>query len=240
MNVNKKVILITGASRGLGEALTYHFAKKQNQLVICSRNIKELLPVKLKAESFGAEVVALEADVSNANDVDRIVSVAEDSFGKIDILINNASIFGPGPTELADYSDTQFEQVLQVNIMNPFLMSKRVLAGMLARNEGLIITLTSAAGKTGFAEWGAYGVSKFAVEGLIQTWADELQDTGVETCLIDPGEMDTVMHDIAVPHCDYPLLKPTQLLPLFDQIIHNQGSVNGKRFEIVEYLEGDL
>ncbi|KMK77760.1 SDR family NAD(P)-dependent oxidoreductase [Alkalihalobacillus pseudalcaliphilus] len=239
MKKTQEVIMITGASKGLGEQLTYHFASKQQKLIICSRNIHELNQVKRKAEALGATIIAIEADVSNYQDVDRLVSVAEEQFGHIDTLINNASIFGPGPTELIDYPEIHFNHVLQINILNPFLVTKRVLSGMLNREEGLIINITSAAGKTGFAEWGAYGISKFALEGMVQTWADELEGTGVHTCLIDPGEMNTTMHEIAVPDCDYPLLEPAQLLPLFDQIMEERYKSNGKRYNIEDYLNGD-
>ncbi|MBG9785009.1 SDR family NAD(P)-dependent oxidoreductase [Shouchella lehensis] len=233
----KDVIVITGASRGLGKALTLHYAKQGYRLGICARNEEELMKVKEEAIALGAEVVAVRADVANAKDVDRFVSVVEATFGTIDILLNNASIFGPGPQLLADYDEHMFQDVLHTNVLNPFLMTKRTLATMLTNDRGLIVSITSAAGKTGFAEWGAYGVSKFAVEGLMQTWADELSETETEVCLVDPGEMNTAMHDIAVPNCDYSLLEPEELLPLFDYIIQHRGTVNGKRFDIDSFLE---
>ncbi|MFB4213333.1 SDR family NAD(P)-dependent oxidoreductase [Shouchella sp. JSM 1781072] len=233
----KEVIVITGASRGLGRTLALHFAKKGYRLALCARNEEALAHVTEEARRLGAEVVAVQADVVHAQDVDRFVSVVEATYGTIDVLINNASIFGSGPRQLVDYEEQTFQEVLTTNVLNPFLMTKRALATMLANNQGLIINITSAAGKTGFAEWGAYGVSKFALEGLTETWADELSDTKTEICLLDPGEMNTAMHDIAVPDCDYPLLETEELLPLFDQILQNRGTVNGKRFDIYRYLE---
>jgi NAD(P)-dependent dehydrogenase (short-subunit alcohol dehydrogenase family) len=112
------------------------------------------------------------------------------------------------------------------------------------RNAGSIINLTSEAGKTGFAEWGAYGISKFAVEGLTQTWADELDGTGVRMNMVDPGEMDTDMHDKAVPECDYPLAKPHEHMDVFLYLASdNSQDVSGKRFEAQEFKwkrgEGD-
>ncbi|MGD6840819.1 SDR family oxidoreductase, partial [Bacillus thuringiensis] len=105
--------------------------------------------------------------------------------------------------------------------LNPFLVTKRVLPGMISRGKGSIINLTSEAGKTGFAEWGAYGISKFAVEGLTQTWADELSDTGIRVNMVDPGEMDTEMHEKAVPECDYPLADPRDHLDVFLYLASN-------------------
>ena len=199
----KPVVMITGASKGLGKALTLALAREGVRLAICARGEMMLRKVEKEVLALGAEVIAVQADVSDIRDINRFVSIVEEGFGCVDVLINNASIFGPGPALLSDYPEHDFAEVLKVNVMNPFLVTKRVLPGMLIRNKGRIFNLTSEAGKTGFAEWGAYGISKFAVEGLTQTWADELQDTGVSISMVDPGEMDTEMHRVAVPECDY-------------------------------------
>lgn len=233
----KPVVMITGASKGLGRALTLAFAKQGVRLAICARGEELLRKVELEARDLEAEVVAINADVSNVKDVDRFVSIAQEAYGRVDVLINNASIFGPGPTLLVDYPEHNFEEVLRVNTMNPFLVTKRVLPGMLTRSKGRILNITSEAGKTGFAEWGAYGISKFAVEGLTQTWADELQETGVSVCMVDPGEMDTEMHRIAVPDCDYELGYPTDVADVFVSIALNESmEVNGMRFEAQSLL----
>ncbi|MCL7747899.1 SDR family NAD(P)-dependent oxidoreductase [Halalkalibacter alkaliphilus] len=228
----KQVIMITGATRGLGYTLAQHFAKQGANLAICARGENEIKTVQNELEKYGAEVVALSADVSNPNDVERFISVTENYFGHIDTLINNASIFGPGPLYLADYPDLALKNVLEINIMNPFLMTKRVLPGMLARHKGSIINLTSEVGKTGYAEWGAYSISKFAVEGMTQIWADELIDTGVRINLVDPGEMDTAMHKIAVPNCEYELAQPSDVIDVFDYLASSESQfVTGQRFE---------
>lgn len=229
---NKQVVMITGASKGLGKALALAFAKQGARLAICARGEAKLNEVKEEIESLGAEVIAIAADVAKERDVDRFVSIVEDVYGRVDVLINNASIFGPGPSLLLDYPNLDFAEVINVNVMNPFLLTKRVLPGMIMRNQGSIINMTSEAGRTGFAEWGAYGISKFAVEGLTQTWADELQNTNVRINMVDPGEMDTDMHDKAVPDCDYELANPNDVLDVFLYLASEQSkSSNGKRYE---------
>ncbi len=227
-----KTVMITGASKGLGRALALAFARQGMNLALCARREEKLLLVKDEAEKLGADVVALSADVSMPGDVDRFVSVAEAAYGRIDVLINNASVFGPGPELLADYDPQTFAEVMNVNVMNPFLVTRRVLPGMLAYKEGSIVNLTSEAGKTGFAEWGAYGISKFAVEGLTQTWSDELEGTGVRMNMVDPGEMDTDMHEQAVPGCDYELATPEDCTEVFLYLASDEAKeVNGSRFE---------
>lgn len=240
MNTNK-TIMITGASKGLGKALTLAFAERGYSLAICARGKDQLMMIKEEAINRGAkEVVAIQADGSNERDVERFVSIAESKFGKIDVVIVNASIFGPGPTLLADYPLDDFKKVLEVNVLHPFLTIRRVLPGMLARNEGKILTITSEAGKTGFATWGAYGISKFAVEGLSQTWADELIDTGVTLNMVDPGEMDTEMHQIAVPNCDYDLIQPREITDIFLFLASEEAAhIHGQRIEAQTFKKGD-
>ncbi len=231
-----KVVMITGASKGLGRALAIKFAEEGAKVAICARNLGPLKEVEKELRMMGAEVVALEADVSDARDVDRFVSVTEEAWGSVDVLFNNASVFGPGPRLLVDYPEESFLEVLRINTLNPFLVTKRVLPGMISRGRGSIVNLTSEAGRTGFAEWGAYGISKFAVEGLTGTWADELGDTGVRVNMVDPGEMDTEMHDRAVPDCDYPLAGPQDHLDVFLYLASDASKgESGKRFEAQEF-----
>jgi NAD(P)-dependent dehydrogenase (short-subunit alcohol dehydrogenase family) len=234
---NKKVVMITGASKGLGRALALAFAKEGASLVICARTYGPLLKVKEEAEAFGTKVLAVSADMGNPRDVERFVAMAEETFGYVDVLINNASILGPSPMPLLlDYPEDDFMDVLKVNSFSPFLVTRRVLPGMLQRNKGSIINVTSEAGHTGYAGWGAYGISKFAVEGLTETWADELQGTSIKVNMVDPGEMDTEMHALAVPDCDYHLPKPESIVGVFLYLASERSdSISGRRFEAQEF-----
>lgn len=234
----KKVVMITGASRGLGKALTLYFAKEGYQLAICARSEQALLDVKKEAESYGTEVLAITADASKTRDVERFVALTEDRFGHIDVLINNASMLGPSPMPyLLDYPEEDFAEVIRVNSIGPFLVTRRVLPAMLQQNRGSIINVTSEAGNVGYAGWGAYGISKFALEGLTETWADEVSETGVRVNMVDPGEMDTEMHALAVPDSDYELANPQDLVHVFGYLASDAASgVNGKRFSAQEFV----
>lgn len=231
--MKNKVVLITGASRGLGRALTIAFAKEGAKLAICARSEESLQMVKKEAEAFGVDVLAITADVSNARDVERFVATTESAFGQIDVLINNASILGPSPMPmLLDYPEEDFAEVVKVNVNSTFLVTRRVIPGMLERNNGSIINVTSEAGNTGYAGWGAYGISKFAIEGLTETWADELSETNVRVNMVDPGEMNTEMHRLAVPDCDYPLAEPEDVVDVFLYLASaTSEEISGKRFE---------
>ena len=229
--MREKVVLITGASRGLGRALTLAFAKEGARLAICARSADSLMQVKEEAERLGTQVLAVSADMSVPRDVERFVATAEAAYGRIDVLINNASILGPSPMPLLlDYPEEDFAEVLRVNALSPFLVTRRVIPGMLERDSGSIINVTSEAGHTGYAGWGAYGISKFAVEGLTQIWADEVSETHVRVNMVDPGEMDTDMHRLAVPDCDYPLAKPEDVVGVFLYLASDRSiGMNGQR-----------
>jgi NAD(P)-dependent dehydrogenase (short-subunit alcohol dehydrogenase family) len=240
--MEKQVVMITGASKGLGRALALGFAKLGARLAISARGEQGLRAVQQEAQALGAEVLAVIGDMSAARDVERFVAQAEATFGRIDVLINNASILGPSPMPyLLDYPEEDFADVLRVNAMGPFLVTRRVIPGMLQRDRGSIINITSEAGHTGYAGWGAYGISKFAVEGLTQTWADEVSETGVRVNMVDPGEMDTEMHALAVPDCEYELADPNDVLDVFLYLASDAAQgVNGQRFQAQEFqAEGE-
>lgn len=238
MTIQDKVIMITGASRGLGKALTIAFANDSTKLAICARNKDQLQNVKQQAENYGASVLAIQADMSNIKDVERFVAISEETYGSIDVLINNASILGPSPMPLLlDYPEEDFLKVLTNNAYNPFLVTRRVLPNMLQHNKGVVLNITSEAGHVGYAGWGAYGISKFALEGLTQTWADELKGTNIRVNMVDPGEMDTEMHAKAVPDCDYELNDPNRVANLILYLSSEDAShINGKRISANEYF----
>jgi len=227
-----KVVMITGASRGLGRALAFAFAGQGARLALSARGEAALLQVKRELEARGAEVLAVAGDMANPRDVERFVAAAEDVYGGIDVLINNAAILGPSPMPLLlDYPEADFAEVLRVNVIGPFLVTRRVIAHMLQRGSGSVINVTSEAGNVGYAGWGAYGISKFALEGLTETWADEVRETGVRINMVDPGEMDTQMHALAVPDCDYELAKPEDVTDVFLYLASDEAmDVNGQRF----------
>ena len=118
------------------------------------------------------------------------------------MLVNNASTLGPTPMPyLLDYPLDEFRRALNVNLIAPFLLIKKVLPAMIECG-GSIINVTSDAGVIGYPRWGAYGISKFGLEGLSQTWAAELEDSGVRVNWVDPGSMNTEMHRAAEPDED--------------------------------------
>jgi NAD(P)-dependent dehydrogenase (short-subunit alcohol dehydrogenase family) len=239
--VKNKVVMITGVTQGLGRALTLRFAKEGAKLAVCARRTEELYRVREEAESYGVEVLAVTADISVPRDAEKFVALTLEAYGRIDVLINNASILGPSPMpHLLDFPEEDFTEVLKVNSISPFLVTRRVLPSMLVNNEGSVINVTSEAGHVGYAGWGAYGISKFAVEGMTETWADELKSTNIRINMVDPGEMDTEMHALAVPDCNYELADPNEVVDVFLYLASDASKgVNGQRLEAQTFkMEG--
>ncbi len=231
-----RVALITGASRGLGHALALEFAREGANLVVNSRafSANELEQTRRAAEALGAQVLAVVADVADRADVERLAGEALARFGRVDILVNNASSLGPTPMPyLTDYPIEYFEQVMRTNVTAPFMLTRALIGQMLTRGSGSIINISSDAGVVGYPGWGAYGVSKAALDQLTRTWAAELQGTGMRINSVDPGDMDTTMKRASEPDGDASQwAQPEEVTPVFVYLASDESAnVSGQRFE---------
>ncbi|MEY2540388.1 MAG: hypothetical protein QOG67_4128 [Verrucomicrobiota bacterium] len=235
-----KNVLITGASQGLGRALALRFADEGAAgLSLVARHADKLNEVRDEVRQIapGIEVLAIEADVSRAADIERIIATTLAHFkGALDVLLNNASTIGPSPMpSLLDYPVEDFRNVIATNLIGPFLIIKSVLPAMFERG-GSIINVTSDAGQVGYPGWGAYGISKFGLEGMSQTWASELEETDVRVNWIDPGNMNTAMHRSAEPDEDpNEWTDPADVTDVFVFLASDESrGVTGKRFQAQE------
>ncbi len=200
MKIHGSVALVTGASRGLGLEIAKIYAGLGANLVIAARGREDLEAVarELRPQT---EVVALALDVSQ--EAERLVEAALERFGRIDVLVNNASELGPSPMPtLEEYPWQDLQRVFRVNVLAPLHLAQLVLPGMRARGEGVIINVTSDAGVEAYPGWGGYGASKAALEHVSRTLGAELEGTGVRVYLVDPGDMNTAMHRLAEPGVD--------------------------------------
>jgi len=229
-----KVVMITGASRGLGRALTLACAREGAKLAINSRSEDSLRPVAGEAEEAGAEVLAIPADVSVGTDVERLVDEAVRRFGRIDVLVNNAGLLGPRVT-IEEYPEDEWRRVIDANLTAPFLLARAAIPHM--PEGGSIINVVSGVSVEGRAEWGAYSVSKFGVEGLTQILAAELQDRGIRANAVDPGGMRTEMRAAAYPDEDPQIrITPEENTAVFLYLASDESKgVTGERFKAQEF-----
>jgi NAD(P)-dependent dehydrogenase (short-subunit alcohol dehydrogenase family) len=241
-----KNVLITGASQGLGREMALRFAREDAAgLSLVARHADKLNAVRDELRKLAPKIgiVAIEADVSKPRDIERIVATTLAQFkGQLDVLVNNASTIGPSPMPyLLDYPVENFREVLDTNLIGPFLLIKNALPAMI-EHGGSIINVTSDAGQVGYPGWGAYGISKFGLEGLSQTWASELEETGVRVNWVDPGNMNTAMHRAAEPEEDpSEWANPADVTEVFVFLASDVSkNVTGKRFQAQENWKAEL
>jgi NAD(P)-dependent dehydrogenase (short-subunit alcohol dehydrogenase family) len=241
-----KKILITGASQGLGREMALRFAREGAAgLSLVARHVDELNNVRDRVRKIAPkiDVVVIEADVSKPRDIERIVASTLAQFkGHLDVLVNNASTIGPSPMpNLLDYPVEDFRNVLDTNLIGPFLLIKGALPAMI-EDGGSIINVTSDAGQVGYPGWGAYSISKFGLEGMSQTWASELKETDVRVNWVDPGSMNTAMHRAAEPEEDpSEWADPADVTDVFVFLASDESkSVTGKRFQAQENWEAEI
>jgi NAD(P)-dependent dehydrogenase (short-subunit alcohol dehydrogenase family) len=200
MKVKGQGVLVTGGSRGLGAALGEELARRGARVVLAARGEAALAETVARIRRAGGEAHGLVADVGSKDAVYPLVGAAAALVGPLDVVVHNASTLGPTP--LRELSETECEDlasVLATNLLGPFRLTKAVVGSMVLRGHGLVVGISSDAGVEGYPGWGAYGVSKAALDHLLRTWAAELRDSGVRFLSVDPGEMDTAMHAEAMP-----------------------------------------
>ena len=203
MDLRGKSIVITGASRGLGAALAHALGRQGARLLLVARGQDELAGVAAAIRAEGGTAHSFPADVSAPAAAPAIAAAAAELVGPVDLVVHNASALGPTPLEpLSDTDPEALAQVLETNLLGPFRLTRALLGQMVLRGGGLCLFITSDAAQVPYPRWGAYGLSKAALEHLGRIWAAELEGSGVRFLSIDPGEMRTRMHADAVPDAD--------------------------------------
>jgi NAD(P)-dependent dehydrogenase (short-subunit alcohol dehydrogenase family) len=240
MELTGKSVLVTGASRGLGAALARELALRGAEVVMAARGEAELEATAEAIRWEGGVVWAVPADVSRPEAATPLAATAAALAGPIDILVQNASELGPVPLRLLlDTEDADLERVLQTNLVGPFRLAKAIAGAMVLRGRGLVVAITSDAGAEAYPRWGAYGLSKAALEHMTRAFAAEMEGTGVTFVNVDPGEMDTKMHADAIPDADRSALaKPADVARRIADLIGGREPIpNGARLTLpVEVL----
>lgn len=183
-----KKVFITGGGSGLGKALSKKLQSLEAQTLTLART-------RGTADLVG--------DISDKNQTHRIFAEAFTKLGGMDVLINNASSLGPSELRLLlDTECEDFELALQTNLLGPFRLTKLVVPHMLLQGFGLVVNITSDASINAYPKWGAYGISKAALDHFTKILSAELNNTGVQVIALDPGDMDTPLHLAANPTVD--------------------------------------
>jgi NAD(P)-dependent dehydrogenase (short-subunit alcohol dehydrogenase family) len=189
MSFRDKTVLITGGSRGLGLVLARNFLKEGARVVICGREEITLERARTELERLGGEVLAVPCDVTDAVQVEALITSVHERFGAVDVLVNNAGVIQTGPLESMTMED--FEDAIKTHLWAPLYMTLAVLPEMKRRGEGRIVNISSIGGKVSMPHLMPYSVSKFALVGLSDGMRAELAQDGIKVTTVCPGLMRT-------------------------------------------------
>lgn len=191
----KKTVLITGGTRGIGKETAKIYAKKGYNLVLNyvsdKTNVEE---IRKQMSELGSEVLIVKADVSKADEVDKMIEQAIEKFKKIDVLVNNAGITKDGL--LLRMSEEDFDKVVEINLKGTYLVTKAVIKYMMKQKQGSIINLTSVVGVTGNAGQCNYAASKAGVIGFTKSVAKEVASRKIRVNAVAPGFIKTDMTEV--------------------------------------------
>ena len=214
-----RIILITGASDGIGQALALHSAELGAQVILHGRNVKKLEKVYDAIEAIDAaprpSIAVMDLASANANSYQTLASSLSDEFGRLDGLVHNAGILGERYS-IDQYDAVLWQQVMHVNVTAAFALTQVCMPMLQQSDDPSIIFTSSGVGRTGKAFWGAYSVSKFATEGLSQVLADEHRHGKLRVNCVNPGPTRTNMRLAAYPAEDRDTLRrPEDILPTY-------------------------
>ena len=211
-SLDGKVVIVTGASRGIGRAIALRLAQAGASVVVSSRKLENVQPVADEIVAAGGQALAVQAHVGTAGDVAALVAQAVETFGRVDVAINNAATnphFGP----LLTADEGQWDKILDTNAKGAFRVCKAVVPLMEAQGGGKIINLTSVAGLRPSPGMGMYGISKAAIIMLTQVLAVELGRANIQVNAIAPGVIKTRFSQVLwqTPQIAEPLLRSLPL-----------------------------
>jgi len=183
-----EVVIVTGASRGLGASMAKRFAREGASVTITARSESDLQAV---ADAAEGEIHVAPADITDEAAVREVVASTVDEFGSVTGLVNNAGIgllnmYDEGRL-LHDVDTEDFRQIMEVNVTGVFLCSKYAVPEMIEAGRGNVVNISSGLGRRGSARWGPYVTSKWALEGMTRTQALELDEFGINVNALDPG-----------------------------------------------------
>lgn len=194
MKLRDRVAIVTGAGRGIGEAISLAFAAEGADLALVSRTTSEVMRTATEVENLGRRAIAIRADVSEKQDVDRAVEQVIGQLGKVDILVNSAGILGPvGP--MVDNKHEPWIEAVMTNLVGTFLCCKAVLPFMIKRRMGKIINMSGGGAANPRPMFSAYSASKAAVVRLTETLSEEVKEYNIQVNAIAPGAVNTRMLD---------------------------------------------
>lgn len=194
MNFMDKVVVVTGASRGIGEAAALHFASRGAHVLLAARNADRIEEIASSLRAKGGSAYAVACDVSDPEQVDSLISGAKDKFGRIDILINNAGLIDP-IARLADSEPNEWSRIVDVNLKGVYYGLRYAIPVIVEQGGGTIINMSSGAAMSALAGWSHYCATKAAVLSLTGVADKEYRADGLRVIGLSPGTVATQMQE---------------------------------------------
>lgn len=237
MKLKDKKALITGGSKGIGKGIAEAYLKEGASVLICGRGEDSLKDTHEELSEYG-DISFISADIADKEDVKRLAKEIENKWGKLDILVNNASILGI-KAKIMDYPEDLWEEVIHINLNAQFFVTKALLPLLIESENSSIINVSSTVGRVGRGQWGAYSASKFGVEALTQILAQEMEQYNVRVNSVNPGGTRTDMRAGAYPEEDPDTLPtPLDISPVFVYLASDESiGENGKEFDARDWVE---
>lgn len=184
----KKTVIVTGASRGIGFAISRKYASEGWNIAFCSKNKLSVDHAKtlIRNDYSDIKVLAMVCDMSRKEEVVQFGRTCLEEFSSIDILVNNAGIYIPGNIASADFQD-DLEELMKVNLYSAYWLGKVIIPNMVGKGSGHIFNISSIAGLEAYPNGGSYAVTKFALTGYTRTIRQELKGSGVKVTGVFPG-----------------------------------------------------
>lgn len=199
--MKNRIVMITGAGRGIGRAAAIRFAREGARVVIFSRTASQLTEVATTITNAGGRVLVVAGDVSEEADVQRLFKSTVNAFGRIDILLNCAGMVAVKP--FIEMDTASWDRVVAVNLRGTFLCCRAAFQQMATQKQGVIVNISSLSGVRGvekFPGLSAYNVSKAGIASLTEILAVEGKPLNIRVCAVSPGAVDTQMLQEAAPH----------------------------------------
>jgi len=233
-----KVILVTGANRGFGLAITMDLAKAGATVIMLGRDLGSLeYAYDAVVDAGYKEPILYPLDLEGATpeNYQELQDNILDKFKKLDGLIHNAAILGT-QMPIDQYDIKLWYSTLQINLSAPFMLTQFLIPALMKSDDARILFLSSTVGRKARAYWGAYSVSKFGIEGFAKTLSEELEKTQITVNTINPGKIRTEMRRTAYPAEDASTVpRPEEKSSVIVYLLSNEGSkINGEQLTIVE------